>query len=312
MKPTLEERIMATGQTLERVREWQSIIESIAAKSGELKEDVASIILRPLASGKVMLADCYKLQEIGVPLSESFMKLVPPGEATSKALLHELTKLGYNTEKAKKDLTAAVDYGIKLVTGQAADDAHRTVERDGTLKRNRNADSKIHTVQDGSAPDKSQEKAMKPSDIQTAAYINKYARLSDIYEDKTGKEWRLTAVPDKEYELGHEVTVWENPMLDRINELPAEGEPYSFVRNEPPVKGDGDEQSPLLPVIDHKLEIYPNAVLIDGKRVPVRKHGVHIHNYADRGELMTVSLELMPSEVTIHKNPYKDARNEAD
>ena len=114
MKPTLEERIMATGQTLERVREWQSIIESIAAKSGEPKEDVASIILRPLATGKVMLADCYKLQEIGVPLSESFMKLVPPGEATSKALLHELTRLGYNSEKAKKDLTAAWDYGIKL------------------------------------------------------------------------------------------------------------------------------------------------------------------------------------------------------
>ena len=118
MKPTLEERIMATGQTLERVREWQSIIESIAAKTGEPKEDVASIILRPLATGKVMLADCYKLQEIGVPLSESFMKLVPLSKATSKALLHELTRLGYNREKAKKDLTAAWDYGVKLVAGQ--------------------------------------------------------------------------------------------------------------------------------------------------------------------------------------------------
>lgn len=284
MKPTLEERIMATGQTLERVREWQSIIESIAAKSGEPKDDVASIILRPLASDKVILADCYQLQEIGVAVSESFMKLVPLGKATSKALLHELTRLGHNSEKAKKDYTAAVDYRMKILVGEA----------------------------DGSAPDKSKEKAMKPSDIQTAAYINKHARLSDIYEDKTGKEWRLTAVPDKEYELGHEVTVWENPMLDRINELPAEGEPYSFVRNEPPVKEDGDEQPPILPVIENKLEIYPNAVLIDGKRVPVRKHGVHIHNYADRGELMTVTLELMPSEVTIHKNPYKDARNEAD
>ena len=93
MKPTLDERIMATGQTLEKVREWQSIIESIATKSGEPKEDVASIILRPLSSGKVMLADCYKLQEIVVSLSESFMKLVPHGEATSKALLHELTRL---------------------------------------------------------------------------------------------------------------------------------------------------------------------------------------------------------------------------
>ena len=98
MKPTLEERIMATGQTLERVREWQSIIESIAAKTGEPKDDVASIILRPLATGKVMLADCHSLQEIGVPLSESFMKLVPPGEATIKELLHELTRLGYNAK----------------------------------------------------------------------------------------------------------------------------------------------------------------------------------------------------------------------
>ena len=48
MKPTLEERIMATGQNLERAREWQSIIESIAAKADEPEEDVASIILRPL------------------------------------------------------------------------------------------------------------------------------------------------------------------------------------------------------------------------------------------------------------------------
>lgn len=182
MKPTLEERIMATGQTLEKVRQWQSIIESIAAKTGEPKEDVASIILRPLASGKVKLADCYKLQEIGIPLSENFMKLVPPGEATNKALLHELTQLGYNSEKAM----------------------------------------------------------------------------------------------------------------------------------EPPVKEDGDEQRPLLPVIENKLEIYPNVVLIDGKQVRVRKDGVNINNYANREALMTVTLELMPSEVTIHQNPYKDALNEAD
>ena len=99
MKPTLEERILATGETLERVRQWESIIETIAAQTGEPKEDVASIILRPLATGKVMLADCYKLQEIGVPLSESFMKLVPLSKATSKALLHELIRLGHNSEK---------------------------------------------------------------------------------------------------------------------------------------------------------------------------------------------------------------------
>ena len=203
MKPTLEERIMATGQTLEKVREWQSIIESIAAKSGEPKEDVASIILRPLSSGKVMLADCYKLQEIGVSLSESFMKLVPPGEATSKALLHELTNLGYNSEKAKKDYTAAVDYRRKILMGEAPD-------------------SKPHAEE--------------------------------------------TSNPAEE---------------------------------------------PTMP-ISNKLDIYSNAVFIDGKQVSVKKHGVHIHNYADRGELMTVSIELMPSEVTIHNSPYKDARNESD
>ena len=114
MKPTLEERIMATGQNLERAREWQSIIESIAAKADEPEEDVASIILCPLSSGGVMLEDCYKLQEIGVVVSESFMKLVPTGKATSKALFHELTRLGYNSEKARKNFYAAVDYGIKL------------------------------------------------------------------------------------------------------------------------------------------------------------------------------------------------------
>ena len=203
MKPTLEERIMATGQTLERVREWQSIIESIAAKTGEPKEDVASIILRPLATGKVMLADCYKLQEIGVSLSESFMKLVPPSKATSKALLHELTRLGYNREKKKKDLTAAWDYGVKLA-------------------RPRGSANKPHAEEAGN-----------------------------------------------------------------------------------------QTEEPTMP-ISNKLDIYPNAVLIDGKRVHVKKHGVHIYNYADRGELMTVSIELIPSEVAIHNNPYKDARNEAD
>ena len=196
MKPTLEERIMATGQTLERVREWQSIIDTIAAKSGEPKEDVASIILRPLSSGKVMLADCYKLQEIGVALSESFMKLVPPGEATSKALLHELTKLGYNSEKKKKDLTAAWDYGIKLA-------------RPG-----------------------------KPA--------------SKPHAEETSNQ----------------------------------------------------TEEPTMP-ISNKLDIYPNAVLIDGKRVHVKKHGVHIHNYADRGELMTVSIELMPESVTLYSEPFE-------
>ena len=114
MKPTLEDRIMATGQNPERAREWQSIIESIAAKSDEPKEDVASIILRPLSSGGVMLEDCYKLHEIGVVVSESFMKLVPTGKATSKALFHELTRIGYNSEKARKNFYAAVEYGMKL------------------------------------------------------------------------------------------------------------------------------------------------------------------------------------------------------
>lgn len=179
MKPTLEERIMATGQTLERVRQWESIIDTIAAKTGEPKENVASIILRILATGRVISADCWQLQEIGVPLSDSFMKLVPPGMVTGKELLYELTQLGYNSEKAM----------------------------------------------------------------------------------------------------------------------------------EPPVKEDGDEQLPLLPVIENKLEIYPNAVLIDGKQVRVRKDGVNINNYANREALMTVTLELMPSAVTIYPHLYKGTEN---
>lgn len=125
MKPTLEERIMATGQTLEKVREWQSIIESIAAKTGEPKDDVASIILRPLATGKVMLDDCHSLLEIGIPLSKSFMSYARTGPAGSKALFHELTQLGYNSEKKKKDLSAAWDYGIKLARpGKPANKPH--------------------------------------------------------------------------------------------------------------------------------------------------------------------------------------------
>ena len=179
MKPTLEERILATGQTLERVRQWESIIETIAAKTGEPKDDVASIILRPLATGKVMLADCYKLQEIGVRSSNYFMTRVASENAGSNSLFHELTQLGYNREKAMKQ----------------------------------------------------------------------------------------------------------------------------------PVKEDGDYQPPLLPVIENKLEIYPNAVLIDGKQVRVRKDGVNINNYANREELMTVTLELMPSAVAIHPQLYKGTEN---
>lgn len=90
---------MATGQTVEKVRQWQTVINAIAAKTGEPARDVAAIILRPLASGKAVPSDCHKLQEIGVPLSDSFMKLAPFGEATDKALFHELTRLGYNNEK---------------------------------------------------------------------------------------------------------------------------------------------------------------------------------------------------------------------
>lgn len=179
MKPTLEERILATGETLERVRQWESIIETIAAKTGEPKDDVASIVLRPLASGKVNLSDCYELLEIGVQSSNYFMTHVASGNAGIDALLHELTQLGYNREKAMK----------------------------------------------------------------------------------------------------------------------------------PPAKEDEDEQPPLLPVIENKLEIYPNAVLIDGKQVRVRKDGVNINNYANREELMTVTLELMPSAVAIHPQLYKGTEN---
>ena len=197
MKPALEERIMATGQTLERVREWQSIIDTIAAKSGEPKEDVASIILRPLATGKVMLADCYKLQEIGVPLSESFMKLVPPGEATSKALLHELTNLGYNSEKAKKDLTAAWNYGVNLVAGQMPD--------------------------------------------------------RDPHAEETGNR----------------------------------------------------TEEPTMP-ISNKIDIYPNAVFIDGKEMRVKKNGVQLNGYGNSNTLVTISLELMPESVTLYSEPFEE------
>lgn len=176
MKPTLEERILATGETLERVRQWESIIDTIAAKTGEPKDDVASIVLRPLASGKVNLSDCYELLEIGVQSSNFFMTHVASGNAGIDALLHELTQLGYNSEKAMKQ----------------------------------------------------------------------------------------------------------------------------------PAKEDEDEQTPLLPIIENKLEIYPNAVLIDGKQVRVRKDGVNINNYANREALMTVTLEIMPSAVTIHPQPYEE------
>lgn len=98
MKPTLKEHIMATGQTVEKVRQWQAVINTIAAKTGKPTKDVAPIIMRPLASGKVVPSDARKLQEIGVPLSESFMKLTPYGKATDKDLLHELTRLGYSAK----------------------------------------------------------------------------------------------------------------------------------------------------------------------------------------------------------------------
>ena len=84
---------------------------------------------------------------------------------------------------------------------------------------------------------------MKPSDIQTAAYINKHAKQGDIYEDKNRQQWRCAIVPGTEYGLKNDVMVWETPSLDRVYELEASAEPYSFVRNEP------QQGKPLAPSI---------------------------------------------------------------
>ena len=306
MKPTLEERILATGETLERVRQWESIIETIAAKTGEPTDDVASTILLPLATEKVMLADCYKLQEIGVRLSNYFMTHVASENAGSNSLFHELTQMGYNSEKKKKDFTAAWDYGIKLVTGKKADDAHRTVESDGTLKQNRNTDFKIHTAQDDSAPDKSQEQAMKPSDIQTAAYINKHARIGDIYEDKNRTEWRCEVMPWEEHDLEGDVLGWVTPSRDRVYILPAEGEPYSLVSRKSVVSKSEEVSSEI-----ESVEIYSDAVVIDGSLMSFSPDSVKLGDRTSAEESLKVSIELEPKKVSLHNRAYdNDQRTE--
>jgi len=299
MKPTLEERLMATGETLERVRQWESIIDTIAAKTGEPKDDVASIVLRPLASGKVNQVDCYKLLEVGVWLSHSFTAHVASGAVGSDELLHELTGLGYNTEKSKKNLTAAWDYGIKLVTGEKTDDAHRTVERDGALKKNRNTDSKIHTAQNDSAPDKSQEQAMKPSDIQTAAYINKHARIGDIYEDKNRTEWRCEVMPWEEHDLEGDVLGWVTPSRDRVYMLPAECEPYSLVSRKSVVSKSEEVSSEI-----ESVEIYSDAVVIDGSLMSFSPDSVKLGDRTSAEEPLKVSIELDPKKVSLHSCAY--------
>lgn len=95
---TLRHYLAAVGQSPDEAQAWENMILKVAAKSGADVEKLSGIILRPLASGKVVPSDCHQLQEIGVTLSDSFMKLTPSGEATDKALFHELTRLGYNTE----------------------------------------------------------------------------------------------------------------------------------------------------------------------------------------------------------------------
>ena len=48
---------------------------------------------------------------------------------------------------------------------------------------------------------------------------------------------------------------------------------------------------------------YPNAVVVDGKPLKVRKDGVTVNNVADGYNLLSVTVELMVEDVTLF--PYR-------
>ena len=52
----------------------------------------------------------------------------------------------------------------------------------------------------------------------------------------------------------------------------------------------------------NRIDIYPDAVLIDGHEVMVKEGGVFINDYAAKDAVTTVTLDLLPKSVTMHRD----------
>ena len=53
--------------------------------------------------------------------------------------------------------------------------------------------------------------------------------------------------------------------------------------------------------LKNHIDIYPDAVLIDGHEVAVIEGGVFINDYACKDAVTTVTLDLLPKSVTFHQ-----------
>lgn len=53
------------------------------------------------------------------------------------------------------------------------------------------------------------------------------------------------------------------------------------------------------------VEIYPNAIFIDGNQVLVKKGSVHIGNKSIETDRTHIQLTLLPESVTIHASNYQ-------
>lgn len=53
------------------------------------------------------------------------------------------------------------------------------------------------------------------------------------------------------------------------------------------------------------VEVYPNAIFIDGNQVLVKKGSVNIGNKSIETDLTHIQLTLLPESVTIHASNYQ-------
>ena len=57
--------------------------------------------------------------------------------------------------------------------------------------------------------------------------------------------------------------------------------------------------------LKNHIDIYPDAVLIDGHEVMVIEGGVFINDYANKDAVTAVTLDLLPKSVTVHQDKLR-------
>ena len=128
---------------------------------------------------------------------------------------------------------------------------------------------------------------MEPRKL-TAAEAHYESEPGDIYRDKYNAMWWRTK------------NGWKQPFgNDAPEKLYVDREPY--VKSSTPIIHSSEAKKAPTPA--HKVEIYPNAVVVDGKPLKVRKDGVTVNNVADGDNLLSVTVELMVEDVTLF--PYR-------